>query len=156
MNKARIKASALAVAALVVGSVVALGAPASANSDSSTKSYPGGKLTAYVYIQDWSDANNCGSFTTRASSTKTLSYISNHVDWDPIGIGASASIKGVGSVSVSGNNGASPSATVTNKSAKTAGISGIVCMSWSTIYLGVFSTAETKVGGVLYPISAHV
>lgn len=149
--------AALGASALALGLVAALAvcAPASANSSSKSKNYPGGKLTAYVYIQDWADSKGCGDFTTRASATTKLSYITNYVDWDPIGIGATASIKGAG-VSVSGNNGSSPSAKVTNKNAKSAGVSGVVCMSWSTFYLGVFSTAETKVKGTLYPVSTHV
>lgn len=147
----------LGAAALAIGiaAAVAVGGPASAKSSSKSKTYPGGKITAYVYIQDRADVNGCGDFTTRASATTKLSYITNYVDWDPIGIGATASIKGAGT-SVAGNNSASPSAKVTNRNAKSAGISGVVCMSWTTIYLGVFSTAETKVKGTLYPISTHV
>lgn len=151
------RGAALGAAALALGmaAALAIAAPASANSSSKSKSYPGGKLTAYVYIQDVADSKGCGDFRTRASATTKLSYITNYVDWDPIGLGATASIKGAG-VSVSGNGGSSPSAKVTNKNAKSAGVSGVVCMSWTTLYLGVFSTAETKVKGTLYPISAHV
>lgn len=155
MKVRKVTSIAAGVLAVALASALVAGGPAFAKSSTKTKSYPGGKLTSYVYIQDWADSSNCGSFTTRASSTKKLSYITNHVDWDPIGIGASASIKGAG-VSVSGNNGASPSAKVTNKNATKAGITGTVCMSWSTIYLGVFSTAETKVSGTLYLVSSHV
>ena len=108
MARSKLLAS-LAVAGFITATVLASAAPASANSNTQTKAYSGGKLTAYVYIQNVSDANNCGSFSTRASATTRLSYITNNVDWDPIGIGASASVKGVG-VSVSGNNGSSPSA----------------------------------------------
>ncbi len=149
------KLSMAATALVLVGAGVAGAAPAYANSDTSSYKYPGGTLKAYVYIQDVADADNCGQFRTKASATTTLPYITNNVDWDPIGIGASASIKGAG-VTISGNNGGSPSASVTNKNATSAGISGKVCMSWSTIYLGVFSTAVTKVSGTLYTVSAHV
>ncbi|WP_156138791.1 hypothetical protein [Microbacterium mangrovi] len=144
----------MSLAAAVAGALLVPGA-AYAQSDSNTKGFSGGKLTANVWRQTILGGDNCGSFLTSAKATKSLSYIQNDVDWDPIGIGASASIKGVG-VSVSGNNGSSPAARVKNTRASYAGISGTVCASWSTLYIGVYSTASTKVGGTLITVSAHV
>lgn len=145
----------LATALLAVG-LVGVAAPAYAKSDTKSVSLPGSnKLTAYGYIQDWADPSGCGSFRTKASSAKTLAAITNSVQWDPIGIGVSASIKGSG-VSVSGNNTGSPTASITAKNATSTGISGTACMSWGTFYLGVFSTASSRVANTFYSTTVHL
>lgn len=154
-SRARIVSVGAAIAATSLALTLVSSGTAMANSSSQHRAYKGGTLTAYVYIQDWSDWSGCGNFNTHASATTSQPYITNNVSWDPIGIGASASIQGVG-VSVSGNNGTSPAATITNKKTTYAGISGVVCASWSTVYVGVFSTAVITSNGTLYPVSAHV
>ncbi|MCI0156237.1 hypothetical protein KNO15_05945 [Leifsonia shinshuensis] len=148
----------LALAGVVVGAsalAFAGAAPASAKSTTSSAAIPGGTMKAYAYIQDYANSNNCGSFNTNASSTKVVSAITNTVQWDPIGIGGSASIQGVG-VSVSGNGGGSPTASITGNNTTSAGIQGTACMSWSTIYLGVYSTAGSRINNTYYSVTAHL
>ena len=135
--------------------MLATGQPAFANESTRSGSAGGVSMTAYVYIDNWSGWDNCGNFNTSARTSKVVSRLTNSVEWDPIGVGASATIKGVG-VSVSGNGGGSPTASITNSNATYAGIRGVACASWSTIYLGVYSTGRTTVGGTLLTVTAHV
>lgn len=144
------------VAMLALALVTTGVSPASAKSASRSISLPGSNtLTAYAYIQDWADASGCGAFRTKASSAKTLAAITNSVQWDPIGVGVSASIKGTG-VSVSGNNTGAPTASITARYATSTGISGTACMSWGTFYLGVFSTASSRVSNTFYSTTVHL
>ncbi|GGC00460.1 hypothetical protein [Cellulomonas carbonis] len=145
----------LGVAAAMALAVGVAAAPASANSDSDSRSYGGVTLSTYVYIDDWSGWDNCGYFRTYAKTSKQVAALTHSVEWDPIGIGASATIKGVG-VSISGNSGGSPTATFTNRYTTYAGMSGTACASWSTVYLGVFSSGSTKVGGHYLTSTSHV
>lgn len=154
MDIKRVVSSGLAIACVAA---VALTAPFAATAKEKSKAVPipGGTISAYAYIQNLSDWSGCGSFKTRASASKKLASIKNGVEWDPVGIGASAQIKGVG-VSVSGNNGGSPTASITGKNTSSAGIQGTACMSWSTIYLGVFSTATSRINNTLYTSTVHL
>lgn len=149
------KVKAFSAAALAALSVAALAPAASANSDSDSTTIPSGKLTAYVYIDNWSGWDNCGKFNTNTRTSYRVAKLTHSVEWDPIGIGASATIKGVG-ISISGNGGGSPTASFSNLNATYAGMSGTACASWSTIYLGVFSTGSTKLNGTYYTSTAHV
>lgn len=148
-------AARVTVFVVALGLVAGAAGPASANSDSDSRSIPGGTISTYVYIDSWAGSDNCGSFKTYAKTSKKVAALTHSVEWDPIGIGASAQIKGVG-VTVSGNSGGSPTLSFTNMNSSYAGVSGTACMSWSTIYLGVFSTGSTKINGVYYTSTSHV
>ena len=145
------------VGSLVVAlSAVALAAsPATANSDTDSATYGTYKMTTYVYIDSWSGWDNCGKFNTYAKTNKKVAALTHSIEWDPVGIGASANIKGVG-LSISGNNGGSPTLSFTNKNTTSASISGTACASWSTLYLGVFSSGSTKISGHYLTSTSHV
>ncbi|WP_062210052.1 hypothetical protein [Demequina oxidasica] len=150
----KFRKTAVALAAIALAGAGVAG-PASASSDSDSRSYGGTTMSTYVYIDSWSGWDGCGYFKTYAKTNKKVSALKHSVEWDPIGVGASASVKGVG-ISVSGNNGGSPTASFTNYNSSYAGLTGTACASWSTIYLGVFSTGSTKVGGVYLTSTSHV
>lgn len=150
----------LAISATTIGvaAALALAAPSAASANEATTppvSIPGGDLTAYAYIQDHSDANNCGAFTTSADTTTPVGTLTNSVQWDPVGIGASAEILGTG-LSINGGEGASPNAEITGTDTSYVSVRGTACMSWSTMYLGVHSTATTQISNTLYTTTAHL
>ena len=86
---------------------------------------------------------------------KAVAALNHSVEWDPIGVGASATVKGVG-LAISGNGGGSPTLSFTNTNSSYAGVTGTACASWSTIYLGVFSSGSTKIGGTYLTSTSHV
>lgn len=143
---------ALAVALVTTG----VSAPASAKTGTRSISLPSSnKLTAYAYIQDWADANGCGKFSTKASTSKAVPKLTHTVQWDPIGVGVAANVLGAG-VSISGNNTGSPTASFSVYNRTSAQMTGTVCVSWGTFYLGVFSSASTKIGTTFYSTTVHL
>lgn len=132
--------------------VFVTGVDAVAKNKTNTRQVSGGTLKSYAYIQDKADKNNCGSFRTSSSYTKKLTSITNQANFHRYGFG-SVSVYGV---SVNGGQGSNPVLTNTNRNSTSAAIAGTVCISFATIYLGLTSTASTKINGTLWSVSVRL
>lgn len=142
----------VALAAVTVASVAAT-TPASATSNSGSAWFDNGKkITANAWIQGitWS---NCGRFQTSAVMNASPKWIKNVTSFYRVGFG-SISIKGA-NVNVSGGD--RPTLTWTNNNgAQGSYISGTVCKSFGSLWVGVDVTASAFYYGNYRVASAHI
>lgn len=143
----------------IVASAVALvwggAGSASGVADHSMVIHQGCALHAVIYISPETKKNRCRAFEVYASTNKEVRKLTHTVEWDPVGLGATATVKRVG-VNVSGNSSVSSVVQFDAKNVAYLGVKGDVCASWSPLCLGAFSSGSIKIEGTYLVAMAHV
>jgi hypothetical protein len=150
------KTRSISILGASLTTLILLAGPVSAHSSTDkTTDQQGNETRADVWIQNFS-WSSCGDFATSAwyhdgsGNLKNATWIKNTATARPVG--GSGSFKGV---SVSGQISDS-SLYWKNDNSYFAGLSGSVCGSLLTIYLGLESTATTFGNGTPRTVSAQV
>lgn len=151
-HPARILASVLLASALALG--VAPSAEAR-NKWSGKVSWDGATLKARLGLPYFSDIHGCGKWDSLATITKKPKWLENYTAFSAIGLGASVSVGGA-SASASGSSSYKSLSLRNTKGQKNSYLAGNVCMSWSTIYLGMTVSGTAMYNGQMRSASVSV
>lgn len=139
-----------AVLPIIVGAAPSAAAH-SASSSADIPGLPGEQVTANIWMQGFSNLNNCGDFRTSVETGGNPEWVKNRTDFHGVGLGVNLS--GVG-LSFDGSSG---SAEITNdQGQKGAYISGNICSNITTVYIQGSVTGTALVNGNAVTTSASI